>query len=396
MVQAVGAKGRLSYVEETTYGTTPGSPSMRQLSAALYGETLGATFDELVSNAINANRSRESVRGGNIAVTGAIPFELPLLGFGTIAKHILGTATSGRDVSQGAGVTNITALWAHSSTPTGAGTLTRSGNNLTWQAATDTTGAAVDVSGLGEFTLESGTANKSLRVRVTSGFGGTSATITVSSTAYKHTIRRGVLPIGMSVEKGFTDIAQYLVFTGCKINQAQIAVTNEGLITGSLDVVGKQMTRSGSSLGTPTVPTHTPFVQHECVLQENAVAANFTGGNITIANALDTGVRYVGSRYIGSLPEGLGECSGDITAVFEDGTYVDKLLNGTATSLKWTFTSIAGSFTIECPQVKYFGDSAPKLAANNGVIVPLNWRATRDAVRNTDIEFVIVNSEATI
>ena len=57
--------------------------------------------------------------------------------------------------------------------------------------------------------------------------------------------------------KGFVDLAQYFVFTGSKINALNLSIPNNGLVTGSLDVIAKQMSApSGTSLGTPINARH--------------------------------------------------------------------------------------------------------------------------------------------
>lgn len=88
--QIIGAESRISYVTETVAGTTPAVPSMKQLKAATYGESLGGNMGKIVSNAINASRAREDVRGGRIPVSGSVPVEIAPLGLGSILYHALG------------------------------------------------------------------------------------------------------------------------------------------------------------------------------------------------------------------------------------------------------------------------------------------------------------------
>ena len=137
MTQATGSNASIAIWEETTYNTRPGSPTMFQINAATEGVSLKRTVEKLMSKAITDARGTPSTRGGNITVSGAIPFELPLLGIGKLLKHVIGTAA----------------------TPAGAGTLTLTGTTLTWAAQGETAGADVDVAAGGEFTLASSVAN---------------------------------------------------------------------------------------------------------------------------------------------------------------------------------------------------------------------------------------------
>lgn len=76
MPQARGWKGQFTYVKETTFGTTPGSPAMQLFSGSYPGETLGAVIEKLGSDAFTGIRARVDLRGGNVDVAGAVPFEV--------------------------------------------------------------------------------------------------------------------------------------------------------------------------------------------------------------------------------------------------------------------------------------------------------------------------------
>lgn len=312
MVQAIGANAFLSFVEESTWGTTPGSPSMQLLKAATYGETLSANMEELRSNSINGNRAVEYVRGGNFDVGGGIPFELPLLGFATILKHVLGD--------------NAT---------TGAG-------------------------------------------------------------PYTHTIKRGTLPAGLTIEKGFSDISQYFVYTGVKINSMDFTISNSGLVTGTLNVLGKDVSASGTSLGTPSSTTHTPIVHHEAAVNEGGASATVLGITGTITNNLKADDYNVGSRYRAALGEGKGDITGTVTFLFEDLTYFNKWLNETATSLDVAFTVSGGSLVIDFPNVRYTGQASPAIETDQGLVVAMNFRAIYDNTDLSDVVITVTNSEATI
>lgn len=313
MPQASGAKARLSYCEETTWGTTPATPSMIQLKAATPGVALKSEVEKLVSNAINGNRAVEAARGGNITVSGSVPFELPLLGIGKLFKHALGPVT--------------------------------------------TTGTAAP---------------------------------------YTHVIKRGSLPAGLSMEVGYTDISQYFVYRGCRVNQLSLSVGNSGIITGSLDLVGKEgAAPATTSLGTPTAATHTPFVQHEAAFLEAGVAAKVISFSLTLANNMES-VRTIGSRNLASLPEGKGDLTGSMTVIFEDVALINKVLNETQTTLKLTFSNASGSIEFLLPAVKLFGAAGNGIETAQGLVTAVDFQGLYDATEATDLKITITNSETAL
>ena len=318
MPQAQGSLARLSYAEEVIYGVTPVSPAMKLLKAATYGESLGANIAELTSNAINANRAVEYARGGNITVGGSVPFELPILGIGTLMKHALGPATS---------------------------------------------------------------------------------VIISAGPLYTHTIKRGALPVGLSIEKGFTDISRYDVYRGCKVTKMSIDVKDGSLATGSLDLVGKDfVATSSTSLGVPTAVAHVPYVEFESAILEGGGAATVLGFKFDLSNEIES-VQTISSRYIAEANATKGSLTGEITFLLDTTTItgpITKWLNETASSLKLTFTSGSNSIEFFLPNIRYFGDGKPKIASTQGVVVPLTFRAIYDTTELTDLKITIINTETSL
>ena len=314
MTQASGSNGYVAYGEETTYGSTPGSPSLTLLKGATYGEALGGSVAEVRSNAISNVRDIQDVKGGNVDAGGSIPFELAL-NDGVILKHLLG----------------------------------------------DT----VQTTGTGPYT---------------------------------HVIKRGALPTSLYIEKGFTDVAQYVLFNGVRIESLQLNVQPEGLIAGSLEVKAAAITRGTSSVdATPTDLGHNAIIHHEAdLVEEGGAAAILLGLEFTITNNLDQEKFRVGSRYRTSMPEGVGECTGTVTFQFEDETYFNKWINETASSLEFRFTQGTSSITFLFPNIKYTGDAVPKIETDKGIITALPFRAIHDAVENSDVVITLVNGQSAL
>lgn len=92
-MQATGSQSYIAICDETTYGVTPNTPTLQKLTAMVYGESLGASYEEVVSNSVNGTRAKSDVRNGNQTVSGRIPFELSIASLGKLFKHAIGTPT---------------------------------------------------------------------------------------------------------------------------------------------------------------------------------------------------------------------------------------------------------------------------------------------------------------
>lgn len=227
--------------------------------------------------------------------------------------------------------------------------------------------------------------------------------ITTTGTGpYTHVIKRDSLPVGLSIEKGLTDIGQYFVFAGCRIDKLSLSLDAKGMVTGSLDVLGKSVTRAEASAGgTPAALAHVPVVSHEAAVVElGNVAAQVVGMDLNMTNNLDGDVYILGSRERGGLPEGRGECSGNLSLMFRDdnaASIFDTWNNETETSIKVRYVDGNGNYVqIWLPRIKFFGGLIPKLATEKGIILPVPFRALKDATELSDLVIEIQNGEAAL
>lgn len=101
MAQGTGLAAQIGYAEETTWGTTPGSPSWRWLEHTQ--ESLRGTKGTYEGKGLRAGKSHR--RGSRRIITrrsaaGSVTHEVPTLGLGVILKHMLDSAAT--PVQQGA------------------------------------------------------------------------------------------------------------------------------------------------------------------------------------------------------------------------------------------------------------------------------------------------------
>lgn len=84
---ATGAQHSLHFVAESTYGTTPSTPTWTPCPHT--GCTLGVTKDSIVASKLRGDRQIEDLRHGNKQVGGDIPFELEYGAFDDLLEAAL-------------------------------------------------------------------------------------------------------------------------------------------------------------------------------------------------------------------------------------------------------------------------------------------------------------------
>lgn len=81
MARASGSNARFLIQPEDTWGVKNTTPNALVLSNVTTGESLNASSEELVSNAISGHRGISDTRNGTISVTGSLPAELSVGNF---------------------------------------------------------------------------------------------------------------------------------------------------------------------------------------------------------------------------------------------------------------------------------------------------------------------------
>ena len=203
----------------------------------------------------------------------------------------------------------------------------------------------------------------------------------------------------LTIEQGFTDIAQYIKFNGCKINTFGLEVGGDGELTCSFDVIGSQFSDpSGTPVdATPTDITLERLNNFQAAIQEGgAPVSNIKTFSLNINMDLDD-TQYVigGGGILGFVPEGIPQISGSITALFEDAAYLTKAINSTESSLQLTITGPGNSILdITIPELKY-SVASPAIKGPKGIDQTLNFSGYyKDNADSSAIKVILTNDEA--
>lgn len=294
MPTAQGSRHEYSFVTEVTYGTTPGSPTMRRLRNT--GGGLNLNKEQYQSAEMRADRQIVSHRHGPRQGLGTIPFELSYGSFDDLLESAM----------FGAWATNV---------------------------------------------LKAGTTQKSF-----------------------------------TIERRFTDISQYLRYTGCIVNTMSLTIPNTGIVTGEFGFFAKDMNTSGTSLGTPTdVTTNEPFVAAGGTLTEGGSPfAAVTALSINLENGVGPNFA-VGSNLTRDPSYGKSMVTGTLEAYFEDLTLYNKFLNETISSLSMDLTDGVNTLTLSLPRIKYTGAEIP-VDGEGSIKASLPFVALRDTTAATQFQ----------
>lgn len=378
---AQNARSGLSYVQEVTFGVTPGGPSLIQLPINTH--SLNLTKDRVQGNEIQPDRMLRVDRHGNRQVGGDVVVDLRKGDFDVFFESAL--------MSSFANSASIATTTASGS----AGTATL---GFTAQPAPPfPVGSAITVAGVtpagynGTWTV---TACTTTSVSFLSAATGAQ---TVAGTIINRALKVGSTPRSFSIEDEAADIAQYRLFTGITVDAAAISIKPNEMVTATFSMVGKDMTISGTSLDPTKTPTsaNQPFDSYSGALSVGnaggvmTTLAVITGIDFSISNSV-TPTFVVGSASTPQLEFGMATVEGTITAYFEDANLINRFINETQTAFQVTVNDPTGAsnYTFHFPRVKINGADVPLDGPTGSRIVTLPFVALYDTVENTNIEII--------
>jgi hypothetical protein len=205
-------------------------------------------------------------------------------------------------------------------------------------------------------------------------------------------LKSGILSPSFTIERRFTDVAQYFLYKGVVFDTFDMAIQQsaEGMFaTYTTTVLGQTLVTSATQVAAPAAPVtaKAPFVSFKGSLLEGGVAnAVITGCTFNIANSY--GPRnVVGSPLTVEPSRRRMECTGTITAFFENRTMLDRFILETETTLALTLQDTAGNtLKIDVPRLKYTGGDVPR-SGDDDILITMPFRALYDNTAASPLVF---------
>ena len=305
MAFAQGSRSSLSFIAETTFGTTPATPTFANLP--INSHSLDLTKDRVEGNEIQADRMPRVDRHGNKQAGGSIEVDLRKGDFDALCESAF----------------------------------------------------------LSSFSTD--------------------------------VLKIGTTPKFFSMEDAANDISQFRLFTGMSVSTMNVSIAPNQMVTGTFDMVGKNMTQSGSTGstgGAPTAPsTNAPFDSYSGTISDG-------GSGISIVTSIDFSVTnsfaptfVIGSDSAQQLEFGRAVVEGTMTVYYEDETLINKFLNETESSIEVEVDDPTGAnpYTFLFPRVKYNGAAVP-LQNPQSRLITLPFVALYDGTEETNLKLTRTSS----
>lgn len=201
-------------------------------------------------------------------------------------------------------------------------------------------------------------------------------------------LKVGTIEQSLSIERAFTDIGQYGLFSGCYCNRLSVSLKPNALATGSADIIGLAATYSATSAcATPTASkTDFPYDTFTgAILEGGTPIGVVTGLDLTLENGITPEFALM-RRSAAFVSWRRATCTGTLAAFFQNAAMLQKFLNETISSVSVTLGNGASkSYEISLPKVIYTGADNP--ANDDGPIaLTMPFSAIFDPTLGTNLQ----------
>lgn len=384
MSKASANRTSLYAVKESTWGTTPASPALKELRFT--GEQLDASQSFEKSQEIRSDRMVTDTVQVDASPSGSVNVELSGASYDDFLEGVMMSAWSAQ--------LNIAGVGGDIST------LAASSNNITSTTSGKFTNVVV-----GQWIKLSGFTATALNTfyKVTAKADNQTLTVvpqpstaeTPSGTAANidgSYIRNGVTEQSWSIVKIFNDatVATRQIFTGMRVGGMSLDLSTGAILTGSFNFMGKGATWSESAFsGETTVAASTTEVMNSVTdvfdIQQDGAA--FTVGSIMqLGLEIDNQHReQKGIGVLGNAGVAAGQLLVNATAqqYFESKAQADLFSNATSFSFSFRLTGRDGyTYIFTMPKCKYESFVANAGGLDSDVMADTQFTALRDATTN--------------
>jgi len=379
MAFSSGAQRDLYYAKETSYGVGPSPLDMTEVRNT--EDTISLVRDSFVSDERRGDRGIHDMRLGNKQPAGDISFEFSYGAFDDFLLAGLGAS---------AWVAPYTNLAVNVTVDADEKTYTRATGS--WLTSGVKVGDTITVTGL-TTTADNITAKVTAVTATILTFGDATglADITVAEGGVFNTdarvIKKGSTVTSFAIEKAFTDVTEYQLYTGGIVNTVNLEVSPNAMITGSFGMMFQDAENGGTVYHNDItgVVTNRPFDAFTGYIKENDTT-NSIASSLSIS--LDNGFERNFVLMQNTAPQmtsGKSNVTGSVTLYFSDSIIYDKFVNETESSIELRLADDENNgYVITLPRIKYTSADTP-VSSDGAIINTMNFQALDDETEESNI-----------
>lgn len=207
-------------------------------------------------------------------------------------------------------------------------------------------------------------------------------------------LRNGTAKRGVTIEKGFLDLAtpEYLAYRGMVVAQMSLQVGSKEVVTGSFSFMGLSHATATAELGTPEAAGSAGVMTASANvgrIAEGGAALGTPNFVKSVSIDLQNNLREIDAvGTLGLVDVGVGKLglTGKMSTYFGSSALYQKYLSGSETSLVLRLQKDGQAIVLTLPRVKFEKGTVTAQGENQDVMAELDFRALRDSLTDATIQ----------
>lgn len=206
----------------------------------------------------------------------------------------------------------------------------------------------------------------------------------------------GVEERSFTLERGFTDIGQYVRYRGCFLNKFSLSIKPNAMVTGSFELIGLSGETADAPLAADPAPslTHLQYDSFAGELRDNGeLLAVVTGIDLSLDNGINPQF-VIFQRDAPFVSWGKSNVTGTMTAFFQSVDLIRKFLDETPVTLRFTLGAPGtNQYIVTLPKIRYTG-AENTMDADGPLSISMPFSAVLDPATGTN--FIIRRIKAAV
>lgn len=191
------------------------------------------------------------------------------------------------------------------------------------------------------------------------------------------------------LEEGFTDIEQYLLARGGVVNQWQLQVQPNAMITGSFQLMFLALDEPYAGSSSPNVvdaPTNDVFDSFTGTITRDGTAVGGVASlSLNLQNGVEAKHQILSGKEAYRMLDGRSNLTLDMSIDFQNADEYERFINETEFALTFELVDLDGNkYEFDIPRIKYTGNT--RNVTENDLTQSLPAMALRDATLGSNIK----------
>ena len=226
--------------------------------------------------------------------------------------------------------------------------------------------------------------------------GAFGAPTTTGTTNFTHTFKTGASSLpSMSIEVGLPEVPHFAMYKGCMVDTLGWSMARSGLVTAEVGLIAQAEAKAvATAAGTPSAVTLERFGAFQGAIKQGGnPLANIVSADIRYANGLDRVETIRADGLIDGIDPGIASLTGSITARFADTALLDQAINGTSSTLEFSYTiNTNKSLTLTAHAVWL---PRPRISVDGpgGVQATFDWQASLPSSGTGNMATIVLKNQ---